>query len=87
MITKTIDKWGNSQGIQIPKEVLKQIGIENPVGQTVQIEVKDGALKIRKLDGHSALQKQFENFDVDQYFKKRDSREIDWGKPAGKEIF
>lgn len=87
MITRTIDKWGNSQGIRIPKETLRKIGIESPVGQTVEIDVKGDSLVIHKVDNRSALQKRFENFDVDQYFGKHDSREIDWGKPVGKELF
>lgn len=87
MIKKTIDKWGNSQGIRIPKDMLSKIGIDNPVGQTVEIDVKGNSLTIQKKDSRSALQKRFENFDVEKYFKENGSREVDWGKPVGKEVF
>ncbi|WP_243674056.1 AbrB/MazE/SpoVT family DNA-binding domain-containing protein [Lentilactobacillus kisonensis] len=48
LIKKTIDKWGNSQGIRIPKDMLSKIGIDNPVGQTVEIDVKGNSLTIQK---------------------------------------
>ncbi|GEP72821.1 hypothetical protein LRA02_16890 [Lentilactobacillus rapi] len=87
MITKKIDKWGNSQGIRIPKDMLSKIGINNPVGQSVQVSIENDRIVIQKPDNRSALQKRFENFDVEEYFKKSGSREVDWGEPVGREVF
>lgn len=87
MITRTIDKWGNSQGIRIPKDLLRKIGVDDPVGQTVEVNVEGKDLIIRKTDNRSALQKRFENFDVEKYFKENGSREVDWGNPVGREVF
>lgn len=87
MVTRTVDKWGNSQGIRIPKDLFKTIGIQDPVGQVVEIEAKGDSLIIKKKDTRSELQKRFENFDVEAYFKNHGPREVDWGKPVGREKF
>ncbi len=43
MITK-IQKWGNSQGLRFPKEILKKVNIS--VGDEVDISVKHGKIVI-----------------------------------------
>lgn len=45
-MTTTIRPWGNSQGLYIPKSMLKQIGLE--VNESVTLSVENGALVIRK---------------------------------------
>jgi antitoxin MazE len=41
----TVQKWGNSLGIRIPKSVAEQVGLEN--GTRVEFETKNGVLTIR----------------------------------------
>ena len=41
----TLQKWGNSQGVRIPKELCEQAGIT--VGSPVVIEYDSGVISIR----------------------------------------
>jgi antitoxin MazE len=43
-----ISKWGNSQGIRIPLSVLEQMGINDPVGESVSITVNSDGTAILK---------------------------------------
>lgn len=45
-MTTNIRAWGNSQGIYIPKALLKEVLLE--VNDSVEISVENGALVIRK---------------------------------------
>jgi len=86
MANLTIKKWGNSQGIRIPKKMLRQIGIDDPINQTININVKDDELVIKKKPSKSKLAQRFEGFDLDKYYAENsDSQEMDWGEPVGKE--
>ena len=42
MTTTSIRKWGNSQGLYIPKDMLRQLGIA--VNSKVLLELVDGVL-------------------------------------------
>jgi len=82
MVTK-IQKWGNSQGVRIAKNILADVGLN--VGDEVEISVKDGSITIsatkRKRGRHSLeelVARIPENYQV---------AEVDWGKPVGKEIW
>lgn len=43
---RKVTKIGNSLGITLPIELLKQVGLEQ--GDDVQVEVKDGKIVLRK---------------------------------------
>lgn len=43
-----IQKWGNSQGLRVPKDLLKEIDLE--LGNTVNVSVLNNAIVIRKLE-------------------------------------
>jgi putative addiction module antidote len=45
-IERKVTKIGNSIGITLPPEVLKQVGLAQ--GDDVQVEVKDGKIILRK---------------------------------------
>lgn len=55
MTTTNIRKWGNSQGLYIPKDMLRQLGIA--VNSKVLLELVDGTIVIRKADLASAKKK------------------------------
>ena len=82
MLTK-IQKWGNSQGLRLTKNVMEDAGLG--VGDEVEIEVRDGvivvapAMKIRRRYRLEDL--------VAQIPKNHHTSEVDWGKPAGKEVW
>jgi antitoxin MazE len=44
MITK-VQKWGNSQGLRISKDILRDIEIK--VGDPVDVAVRDGSMRFR----------------------------------------
>lgn len=82
-MTTTIQKWGNSQGIRIPKYVLDQIHWNTD--EVVDIEIQDNTIVLKKkvtdypiID----LEKKFT-----EYLGEIPSGEFDWGKPQGEEIW
>jgi antitoxin MazE len=83
-IVTNIKRWGNSQGIMLPKNILSKIGIKDPVGQEVELISTDNELIIRKKTSISRLMAQYGHL-IDQ---KPDigEREFDWGSDVGNEI-
>ena len=77
----TINKWGNSQGIRIPKSYLKKLGLE--VGDEVEIRVEDEKLVIIPVK-----KKRKPKLDINKLFKEKyeENREYQWGK-VGKEVW
>ena len=57
MITN-IRAWGNSQGLYIPKKLLREAQLE--VNDSVDINVEDGAIVIRKDSSSDARRKSWE---------------------------
>lgn len=87
-----ISKWGNSQGVRLPKRMLSQIGINDDDGQisdqVVDMTVVDGKIVIEKSPETSKLAQLFEGFDLEKYNQEHQgSRELDWGEDVGNEIF
>lgn len=79
--TATIQRWGNSQGIRIPKFILEQINLD--ANSDVSITVKDDSIIIKKATKkHITLAERFAN-----YTGETPSGEYDWGEPQGEEIW
>lgn len=81
-----ISKWGNSQGIRIPKNILKQIGIENADDSTVSMNVDNGKLIIQKEEKESKLMKRFKDYDFNEYLNDKD-RVANKGNSVGRELW
>ena len=82
-MTTTIQKWGNSQGIRIPKVILDSVNWSE--NEKIVIIVDDGKLVIEKAKEEykrKNIKELFENYKGD--YKPT---EIDWGKPEGDEIW
>jgi antitoxin MazE len=82
MITK-IQKWGNSQGLRLSKELLSDVQIE--VGDAVDVSVHDGSLVItpaRRVRGGLDLEQL-----VARILEGYTPEEVDWGPPAGREVW
>ena len=77
----TISKWGNSQGIRIPKKYLEQLGLK--VGEKVDIKIEDGKIVIIPIKN-----KRKPKIDINQLFKEdyEENKEFEWGQ-VGKEIW
>lgn len=81
-VQATIQKWGNSQGIRIPKAFLEAVGMgENDL---VEINRDDDNIVITKI-------KEKKGLTLEDIFKDYDgeyeTEEFDWGSPAGKEVW
>ena len=79
-MTTTIQKWGNSQGIRIPKfmlEALKWDGNEELV-----ISAKDDKIIIERANKRKDINELFCGFN-----EEYQPVDIDWGKPKGEEIW
>ena len=80
-MTTTVQKWGNSQGIRIPKSVLNEINVEN--GECVELIVDNGILLIKKAENkkkHKTIKELFSGYS-DNY----ECSEVDWGESVGQE--
>jgi len=77
----TITKWGNSQGIRIPKKYLEELGLK--VGERVDIKIEDGKIIIIPLK-----KKRKPKIDINQLFNQdyKNNSEFEWGK-VGKEVW
>lgn len=82
MVTK-IQKWGNSQGLRLPKQVLEDAHLS--LGESVDVTVQDGLIVIapaRRIRGRQNLEEL-----VSRIPKDYKAEEMDWGKPAGREVW
>ena len=80
MVTK-VQKWGNSQGLRLARQVLEEARIS--VGDPVDVSTRDGVIVIapvRRVRGKQSLQEL-----VSRIPRNYKTREVDWGKPVGKE--
>jgi antitoxin MazE len=82
MITK-IQKWGNSQGLRLAKQVLEDAHIS--VGDDVDVSAQDGLIVIaptRRIRGKRSLQEL-----VSRIPMGCKAEETDWGEPVGREAW
>lgn len=78
-VTVKIQKWGNSQGIRIPKNILDMMNWKD--NDTVEISFQGDSLLI-KPHKRKTIDELFAN-----YNGTYQSEEIDWGEPVGREIW
>jgi antitoxin MazE len=82
MVTR-VQKWGNSQGLRLAKQVLEEACIS--VGDDVDVTARDGVIvitPIKRIRGKRSLQEL-----VSRIPKNYEVREIDWGEPVGREAW
>lgn len=82
MVTK-IQKWGNSQGLRVSREVLEQV--HAAVGDAVDVRVQKGAIliqPIKRLRGKYALRQL-----TAQMPKNYKPGAEEWGKAVGREVW
>jgi len=82
----TIVKWGNSQGIRLPKAFLQNIQIEE--NDPVDVSLEDERIVIKKISekDHKTTKQRLVDFygeNFEQYAAPQE--EIEWGKPVGNE--
>ncbi len=82
MVTK-VQKWGNSQGLRLAKQVLRDAQIA--VGDDVDVTARDGVIVIaptRRPRGKRSLREL-----VSRIPKNYRAKETDWGEAVGKEVW
>lgn len=76
-----VKEWGNSQGIRLPKDVLKSAGIE--LNETLDVTVSNGVITLVKTFHHKTLEERAAEYNG----KLMLDGEYDWGDPVGREIW
>ena len=70
-----VKEWGNSQGIRLPKRILKSAGIA--LNEILDITVSNGVITLTKPFRHKT------EFDEKLIL----DGEYDWGEPVGREVW
>ena len=84
-MTTTIQKWGNSQGIRIPKMLLDSVQWKE--NEQITIVVENNRIIIEKVkDKSDKKRKNIKELFAD-YKGEYEPIKIDWGKLEGKEIW
>ena len=82
MITR-VQKWGNSQGLRLSKELLSDADIE--VGDAVEVTVRDRSIVVtpaRRVRGGHDLRELIARIPGDY-----ETQEFDWCRPVGREVW
>ena len=82
MVTK-FQKWGNSQGLRVTKEILEEADIE--LGDEVRVSARNGRIVVEpvvKVRGRYDLKKLVSKIPPNYRVE-----EVDWGRPVGKEVW
>ena len=83
MEISTLQKWGNSHGIRIPKYLLNSLQWQQGEKITMSVEGKKLLIEQAPINRHKNIKELFKDFNPKNYT----SHEIDWGKPAGDEVW
>ena len=80
----TIQRWGNSQAVRLPKVILESLLLKE--NDSVEITTENDSIIIkkttRKRRAKKSLDERFENYTGDYQ-----CTEYDWGGPVGKEVW
>lgn len=79
-MTTTIQKWGNSQGIRIPKFMLD--AVQWSEDEQLVLSVDKDKIIIEKAEPRKNIKELFADFEGDYT-----PVEMDWGQPVGEEIW
>ena len=83
-MTTTIQKWGNSQAVRLPKPILESLLLKE--NDPVEIIAERDSIIIRKAvrkrRANKSLEERFTNYNGKHAFS-----EHDWGEPIGKEVW
>ena len=85
----TIQKWGNSQGIRIPKSLLEALGIHE--NDRVELLQEQDMITIKKAVAvpHKTLEERLTSFYGKplERIDRIQSQEVDWGQSEGSEVW
>lgn len=78
MTTQKLTKWGNSLGIRLPQEIIKQLGWQE--GVKVTLSMKDDCVVLSATKPKYHLEDLLKNCQPEHQHE-----EIDWGEAVGEE--
>lgn len=78
-MTQTVQKWGNSLGIRIPKKIAEKYGLVN--GSEVEILASKEGIFLKPAERIPTLEEL-----MSKITEENQHDEIDWGEPRGAEI-
>ncbi len=86
----TIQKWGNSQGLRIPKVLLESLGLRE--NDQVELVQEKDSIRIKRASPvrHRSLEERLTEFygrPVEEIEKVESAPEVDWGKAKGAEVW
>jgi antitoxin MazE len=83
----TIQKWGNSKGIRIPKQILKELGLND--GSKVDVIRQGDHIEIKKIEEkkHISLAERYKAFEESHGKVAEAPNEIDYGEKKGTEVW
>lgn len=76
-----VKEWGNSQGIRLPKEILKSAGIT--LNEMLDVTVTDGVITLAKPFRHKTLEERASEYNGRLML----DGEYDLGEPVGREVW
>lgn len=76
-----VKEWGNSQGIRLPKEILKSAGIT--LNEMLDVTVTDGVITLTKPFRHKTLEERASEYNGRLML----DGEYDFGEPVGREMW
>ncbi len=79
-MTTTIQKWGNSQGIRIPKFILDAVHWSGD--ESLVMKTENDKIIIERAEKRKTIKELFDGFDDDYVPVK-----MDWGDPVGNEVW
>lgn len=82
MITK-VQKWGNSQGLRLSKELLS--GVDIQVGDAVEVMVHEDSIVISPVQRMRVRHNLLEL--VQDIPEDYEPQELEWGAPVGREVW
>lgn len=76
-----IVKWGNGQGVRIPKSFMKELGLA--VGDLLELKIENNSIVLKKSFQHRTLEERAQKYggELGPY------DEFDWGNAEGREIW
>ena len=87
MTQAPLTKWGNSQGIRIPRAIMDIMKMK--INDTVEMKVQGNELIISKKQQYKNLTERLESFyqrPIEDIFVEN-KEELDWGTPEGDETW
>ncbi len=79
MAEVSLKAWGNSLGIRIPAEILKEIQAKKE--DIFEINVEEDTIVLKRKFKHRSFEERLADYDGEIHVA-----DFDWGEPVGKEL-